>query len=312
MTSSKKDAPPVRDHIGLYPAARPPAPTKTGGGNADNIRPLVYQLTIAEGDGETHADLNHPLAAPLKHGASTGKPSSGPWHYVCVRHPDGNPPTVIGAMMNTVGNRLLFFPGSTVNFGMTDSLGRFAGKRLDHLTLDPPKKGKWTSHMTLFEGNRREKHGLKNTATERPGFMLPWLTMFVPDLSGFHALPSKLTMSLDWPSSDLIRYARETIGTHYRQCAVVDAPPEPNGGGFWQVDFLVGQGTDWRERSFYPVQYVGGEEFVQYTEPTEGRVAGVMISELILGLGVIIIVTRPTGTVSGSNFITPPDEWFDK
>ena len=74
MTNSKKSAPPVHDHIGLYPAARPPAPTKTGGGDADNIRPLVYQLTIAEGVGELHADLNHPLAAPVKRSASSGKP----------------------------------------------------------------------------------------------------------------------------------------------------------------------------------------------------------------------------------------------
>ena len=119
-------------------------------------------------------------------------------------------------------------------------------------------------------------------------------------------------MSLDWPSSDLIRYTQEAIGTHYRQCAVVDAPPKPKGNGFWQVDFLVGRGADWRERSYGPVRYLGGEEFVQYSEPDELREYGAIVRENISGFGVVVIVTRPTGTVSGSNFVTPPDEWFDE
>ena len=71
--------------------------------------------------------------------------------------------------MNTVGNRLLFFPGSTVNFGIADTLGQFAGKGLDHFTLDPPKSGRWTSHVTLLKGNRQKRHGLQNSAIERPG-----------------------------------------------------------------------------------------------------------------------------------------------
>jgi hypothetical protein len=51
MVPSDKQSPPLRDHIGLYPAKRPSSRTKTGGGHGEDIVPLVYVLTIGEGVG---------------------------------------------------------------------------------------------------------------------------------------------------------------------------------------------------------------------------------------------------------------------
>ena len=311
IISSKKTVDETNDHIGLYPANRPPAPEKTGGGIADDIVPLIYILTIGEGEGELHADLDHPLARPIKKAATTGKPA-GPWHYLCVRHLDGSPPTVLGALMLTVDERILFYPGASIEYTRSDELGRFAGRELDHVTLEKKTRHRWRSHTTLRQGNRRSRHGLANTATEKTGELLPWLTMFVPDLSIFHTLPAKLKISLDWPSSDVVRYTQEAVGCHYRKRAIVDAPPEPVGEGFWQVDFFIGQGRSWKGASYAPLRYLDAPHILSYDdEGNKTRTAGHIVSEQTPEIGVVVIITRPSGSLHQSCFLTPPDNWME-
>lgn len=310
MSKSDKQIPDGRNHIGLYRAKRQESASSVIDGCTDTTTPLFYQLTIPNGHGNMHVDLDHPLASAVKRSALNGNPGD-PWHFICVKHPNIESPTVIGALSVTSVGRLLFFPGSSISFTMSDELGRFAGKQLDHFTLAPPHDNKWRSHTTLREGDRRFRHGLNVVATERPGLMLPWLTMLTPNFKHFHPLPAKLTMTLECPQSDTLRYTQEAIGSNYKQCAVVDAPQEPDGESFWQVDFLVGRGENWRDLEYGPLHYLDADNIVEYDiGENENREGGTIITEIVPEFGVIVIVTRPKGLLKCSCFLTPPDEWF--
>ena len=291
-----------KDHIGLYPA-KPPVT-----GAVEGVRPLVYILTIHEGQGELVADTNHPIARPMREPANGGAPGS-PWQFVGIRHSDGSAPTLIGGLVLSLANKLLFFPGGDFKFTESDHLGRFAGKPVDHFTLDPPVGLKWTSHTTLKDGTRRERHGMKNTATQRDGEMMHWLSVLAPDLGGFLTLPRVLRVGLERASTDVLRYTQESIGANYRSRALVDAPSNDNAGSFWQIDLLVGTGVDWRGLSHHPARYDNIEDLVRYDDIGKPITAGVCFSELAPEYGVGMIVTRPTGWCREPFFVTPPDEW---
>ncbi len=291
-----------KDHIGLYPAKPPHT------GAVDGVLPLVYILTIHEGRNELVVDTNHPIARPMRDPANGGAPGS-PWQFVGIRHSDGSAPTLIGGLVLTLTKKLLFFPGGDFKFTESDNLGRFAGKPVDHFTLDPPVGMKWTSHTTLKKGNRRDRHGMRNTATQRDGEMMHWLSVLSPNLDGFLTLPRVLRIGLERASTDVLRYTQKSIGTNYRSRALVDAPPNDSVGSFWQIDFIAGTGTDWRGLSHCPARYGDIEDLVRYDDIGKPITAGISFTELAPEYGVGMIVTRPTGWCRDPFFVTPPDEW---
>jgi hypothetical protein len=290
-----------RDHIGLYPAKQ------TSSEDAKDTRPLVYILTIREGQGELAVDIDHPLARPIREPAVRGAPGT-PWQYVGIRHSGEVSPTVVGAFVRSLTGKLLFFPAGDFRFTDAEHLGRFSGKPVDHFTLDPPRGAKWTSHTTLKDGARRERHGLRNTATQRDGEMLHWLSILTPNVAGFLSLPRTLTLPLKRAKSDVLRYTQDSIGTNYRSRALVDAPAA-GPDSFWQIDFQVGMGPKWRDLKHRPATYEGVDDLMRYDALGEPRTAGVCFSELVPEFGLAMIVTRPKGWCREPCFVTPPDDW---
>ena len=197
----------------------------------------IFPYAIVEGQGDLSVDIEHPLARPIREPATKGAPGS-PWQFVGIRHPDNSAPTLIGALVSSLTGRLVFFPSGDFNFTDTPNLGRFSGQPIDHFTLDPPKFGKWSSHTTLKDGTRRERHGMRNTATQLSGEMFLWHSIFSPDLNGFFSMPRTLTIPLKRAASDMSRYTQESIGTNYRSRALIDAPPAKVNESFWQIDFF--------------------------------------------------------------------------
>ena len=86
------------DHIGLYPR-------KSDVVN-ENVIPLIYILTIPEGNERIIISNKHPLAAPIKKQIMDGSPG-GNWQYCVAKK--GSSMFIIGSINKSKGGRLLFF-----------------------------------------------------------------------------------------------------------------------------------------------------------------------------------------------------------
>ena len=119
-------------------------------------QPLDLILKFSEGAGELTADITHPAVAAFRRGMEEGKPT-GTWHYLIVHDQPYLQRTIVGTFVKTPKDRILFFPGASIAIETDDPTARFNGKRLDHITADPPKAVKASSHVAVQDLPRQPR-----------------------------------------------------------------------------------------------------------------------------------------------------------
>lgn len=264
------------------------------------ITAATLQIEVSAGEGELRAGTDHPLAGPFRVGLLHGRPP-GTWGFLAVAVQPH--PKVLGAFVDTPGNRLLFFPGaSTYLNGSQFGLGN-KEFLLDHITIEGPHtRGRYGSHVALRAiGGRQHRTGGWSTRV-RAGWLVPWFTMLAPGLDDFQPLPKRLLINFTTRRPDLQRFADEMIGGGTVALAPMPALAEaPN---FLQVDVWVGRWVGWEasRAEVLPWAYKGG---VVVGAPEGGQEVDTVAAtaHLAADLGISAIVSMPTGTVDHPRFL---------
>lgn len=267
---------------------------------------LTLRLTSEAGRGELTVEADHPLVAALRCAVEEGKPP-GRWAYVVVQTEADPAPLVIGTLVHTVGDRILFFPASPteVTGGSRPGDARFGGTQLDHVTLDPPDaQGRYSSHMAVRGTPQHPSRGLRYRTRAPLGSMLPWFTLLHQSLDSFPLLPRLLLLHFPQIRPDLERFAEEVMHT---RGMVATRVPEPNAEpSFCQIEFWVGRGTAWQALNSRLLAWAYIPEIVEDAPRPQQETT---LTSVDIGLapevGVRIICGRPQGRLKSPRIVRP-------
>ena len=272
---------------------------------SDVLTDSTLEISSATGLGELNVDLNHPLARPFQLSLTTGKPM-GRWASLLVEDERGAAPRVAGTFVYTAGDRLLFFPGAPMTIEDDPALPRFSGKSLEHLTLDPPRKpGKHSSHVAV-QPTSDSGRGITYTTTPPPDLLIPWFTMLVNDMEGFYRLPSRLSISFPYPRADLQRFGEALVKERIAGIGFFPLPPTASSPNFVQFDVWAGRAEGWQEKRTKPLSWVYKPEIVSNPPRSEQTITANQVQiELSTSIGVVVIVSRPAGSLLGARILRP-------
>jgi hypothetical protein len=261
-------------------------------------------MSSSAGTGELEVDLDHPLLGAFRKAIETGKPP-GRWLFFMVEDQPDLAPIVIGTFVHTPGNRFLFFPGSSTILADDHEEVRFAGKRLEHLTLDPPgKPGKHSSHVAVSGSPPKQSRGIRYTTTPPSDFMVPWFTLVAPDLRGFQRLPHQLHIHFSPPRPDVSRFGKQLLSAG--GSTSVPLPPPAGNPNYFQFDVWAGRGGDWQNTQENPLSWPYKPELV--TEAPEGQQHVTVRRgqiEFSATAGLVLNITRPAGQLRGTHILRP-------
>ncbi len=207
------------DHIGLYP--------RKGEAKKKNYRPMIYIVTIPEGNDELIISEEHPLAAPIRKQLSDGSPG-GSWRYLVAKKEELL--NIIGSINISVGDRLIFFPS---NYNITIKVNG-KNKLLDHISFDLPPKMK--SHYT-FRDNSHQGNGDLFKISDN---LTLWFTLLIVGFENYVILPNQIMLPIDWPSSDVARFSKDGVLSNYRSKSIIEIPSVIDEAKFHQIDFFIG------------------------------------------------------------------------
>ena len=265
---------------------------------------LTLQMTSESGTGELEVDLDHPLVGAFRKAIETGKPP-GRWLFFMVEDQPDLAPIVVGTFVYTPGDRFLFFPGSSTVLAADHSEAPFAGKRLEHLTLDPPgKPGKHSSHVAVAGSPHKQSRGIRYTTTPPSDFMVPWFSLVVSNLRGFHRLPRQLHIHFPPPRPDVTRFGEQLLAAG--GSTSVPLPPPAGNPNYLQFDIWAGRGVHWREAREKPLSWPYKPELVANAPESEQRVT-VRRGQIDFSAtaGLVLNITRPAGQLRGSRILRP-------
>lgn len=246
--------------------------------------------------------LDHPLISPFRAAVTEGR-VTGAWHYYTIIDDPSDRPCVIGSFVHTPGNRLLFFPGGAIMFGRLDPSSKLAGKRIDHLTLDMPDRGRWKSHVTMCgspTNSKRQDRGLNCRGKRMSGQMFHWFSICASDLSIFEELPEQIALSFEAPRPDVGRFCEQALG-NYRGHSTVTLPKAHGGSKtFTQIEFWVGNGSSWQDLAAAPVWFDGTADIKYHEAPNTPHIITRTEIGFTPDLGVCAFLTRRRGELSHS------------
>ena len=261
-------------------------------------------MTSSAGIGQLEVGLGHPLAGAFRKTIETGKPP-GRWKFFLVEDLADLAPIVVGTFVHTPGNRLLFFPGGSTKITTDDPHDQFSGKRLDHITLDPSvKPGRHASHVAVLGLTHEKSRGLNYTTRPPAGYGVPWFSLLVPDLRGYHQLPKQLKIHFPRSRPDGSRFGEQLLSNG--GLGFVPLPSHPGSPSYIQFDIWAGRGAGWERLGDKPLSWPYKPELV--ANAPRGLQA-VQVNRLSMGfsptLGIVVNVCRPIGQLRGSKSLRP-------
>lgn len=161
-------------------------------------QPLDLVLKFSQGTGELAVATDHPAVAAFRRAMEEGQ-LTGAWRYLLVHDLPTLPYTIIGTFVKTPKGRVLFFPGAAIAIETDDPSARFNGKRLDHITADPPGSVETSSHVAVHDLPHNKSRGVNYRSAPPPEHMFPWFSFLLPDLAGFAKLPAQLVVRFPPP-----------------------------------------------------------------------------------------------------------------
>jgi hypothetical protein len=208
-----------------------------------NMTRLRLHVDLARhgGFGELDDSLSaiaRPYRRLVEDGSDPGKIS-----YVLLSSPQGEPSRIVGALCETPGERLLFFPGSRVRRLAALFQTRAASPKglngiVDHITFE--KKNR-RAHVTEIRSGGERKALLKLAKRREVGRSLyAWFGITLRAVTTLDSIPARLWFSAQCPSSDAERRL-ELFRIASRTSRVCSLPaPRPGSEGFLQINFFIG------------------------------------------------------------------------
>jgi len=269
------------DHIGLYPR-------KGSAKDEDNI-PLIYILTIPEGEGNLNISTEHPLTAPIIKQLIDGSPG-GNWRYLAVKKNAAH--YIFGELTVSAGGRLLFFPSNyNVHVSVEGEI-----RNLDHISLESHPILR--SHYTFRDGGHLSNGPIKETGDT---FFL-WFSIFIGNLSQYIPLPNKIQVSVEWPSSDISRFSREGILANYQSKSIIEVPTFVGGNPLHQIDFLLAE----PEADISDIPNINFGNLCSMDQPTPTQ-SGIAQIKALEDYSLFIRITERNGHIEGDTLIMSTD-----
>lgn len=270
--------------------------------------PLTLVTTFRFGSGTLEVTPEHPLLTPLRLAIIAGKPP-GRWTWFAVQDVFIGVYKVIGSFVHSRGGRLLFFPGAEAVVVSGEQDKRFDGKRIDHMTLDPPDaKGRHRSHVAVF-GIPEKSRGIDYRTKPPEGLLVPWFTQVCDTLAGFETLPCELKVTFPPPRPDVERFGQDLLGGSGFQSMPLPSGASPS---FFQLDVWAGRGRGWKAQGARPLAWAYKAELVG-DAPAESQQIQVVQLDLHFSdsVGLRLLCSRPGGKLRSSDvhILRPTLQW---
>jgi hypothetical protein len=209
----------------------------------EGMVPLRLHVDLGEyGVGELE-DSQSAIARPYRRLVEDGS-DPGKISYVLISSAPGGPYKMAGAVCETSGQRLLFFPGSRIrrvtslfNPRHAASAQTLAGI-VDHITFEMKSR---RAHITEVLPGGRRGVVLKLPRRREVGQRLyAWFGMTLRSVAALDNVPARLWFTAQCPTSDTERRLElfRTAGRASRVCSLPVA--QPTSDTFLQVNFFVG------------------------------------------------------------------------
>jgi len=267
-------------------------------------QPLDLVLNFSQGTGKLVVGTDYPAVAAFQRAMEEGQ-LTGTWRYLLAHDFPTLPYTIIGTFVKTPKGRVLFFPGAAIAIETDDPTARFNGRRLGHITVDPPRTAKTSSHVAVQDLPHHESRGLKYRSAPPPDHMYPWFSFLLPDLSGFAALPAQLVVRFPPPPGNLHDFGQRLLADG--AFATVPLPP-PAGPGpvYVQFDVWLGRGASWKTLKARPLAWAYKPEIVK-DAPAHKQDVTVNRVDIGLGpeIGLAVLVLRPSGRLLRPRILRP-------
>ena len=204
--------------------------------------PLTLCINLGEyGVGELE-DSQNAIARPYRRLVEDGT-DPGKISYVLIRPALSNQYKMLGTLCETLGQRLLFFPGCRIR-----RLNRLFNRKptiqaqvlrgiVDHITFET---GKRRGHITEVLPNGKRRVALKLPRRQEVGQELyAWFGITLNSIALLDSVPGKLLFSTECPASDVDR----RLELFHKACKVsrICTLPvaQPTAETFLQVNFFV-------------------------------------------------------------------------
>src|SRR5438477_13146498 len=96
---------------------------------------FTFRWTFPGGVGTLEVEPDHALVSPWRVAMRDGRPP-GHAHWLIALDQVTGLCKLLGSFVHTAGDRLLYFPGASIEIHEKD--GALPRGKLDHITLDPP------------------------------------------------------------------------------------------------------------------------------------------------------------------------------
>lgn len=201
----------------------------------------ALQFRVSPGTGEMKLGPDDPLERGFKASLVDGKPFEE-WQFVVLHRRAAQPPVVVGTVVRTLGNRLLFFPAINLRLGkwISRDAPSLGGALLDHLTLDSAQiNGRRRGHIKLLGREKRGRHAWNFRTRPRDGWH-EWFSMLAPSIDDFPRLPAHTTLVFASGRADLQERFPDFVGrVSFPGMTVASAPDVTS--SFLQIDVWAGE-----------------------------------------------------------------------
>jgi hypothetical protein len=268
---------------------------------------LEFELEFPAGEGDESATATHPIIAPFRVLLEEGR-RPGQWVFFAVREGGESAPRLVGTFVQTVADRILFFPGGWVDVINDSGETRFGGHQVDHLTLDPGPGPSFSSHVAVRRLPLRKSRGSGYETLPPPGHKVPWFSLITPNLDDFVRLPRRIELRIPAPPvtpDEFVTSLREQGGG--RGLPVVELPPRPKTGpSFVQMDAWAGRTQGWQVLKARPLAWAYKGELVRDAPVGSQDLSVQQLSiEFSSTSGLTLILVRPVGRLNGAHILRP-------
>ena len=245
---------------------------------------------------------DHAIASSFRAAIEDHQLTGAWWYFVLC---DAGTPRVLGAFVSTPGGRLLYCP--TVHMAVSPP-PYFSNELnpLAHITLEQRERGTYSSHL---KGGADRHHEGSYRTVPPAGLLVPWFTLLLPNASELPVLPQLLVIDFTRAESDLARFGADTM----RSGGVSLLPiPTANEGipTFLQVDVWAGMTNEWQSLGSRPIAWAYKPDVVRNPPAGQQQVVARSIDVRFSdSSGVRVIVSRPSGELTGSRILLPMLAW---
>jgi len=260
----------------------------------------ALQFRASPGAGELKLGPDDPLVRGFKASIVEGRPFEE-WRFIALHRRADHPPVVVGTVVRTLGNRLLFFPAINLRLGrwIARDAPSVGAALLDHLTLDPPRiDGQRRGHITLLGRDERGRHAWSFRTRPREGWC-NWFSMLAPSIDDFPQLPARITLVFTSGRADLRERLPEFAGRVRFPGMTMTSPPDaPN--SFLQLDLWAGEPeAKAAVDALQPFPFVHSSRIVQQRPETQKATVQICDLPFASGERIAVAATWFVGRIQG-------------